>query len=143
MQLLRLHIYDEETLQFSDAKISTTIVVFKKKKPSTSSKVFVTYGTSIDNPYFSKELSINDLKDGIKNWRNIIFSAEKSVHNSTIIDSGVKFSSIFEIKRGIATGANSFFVMKRNDAKKHGIPEFALKPILPKARYLKSLIIES
>lgn len=62
---------------------------------------------------------------------------------SPISTGKIKFEDIFEIKRGLATGANSFFVMERSEAKIKCIPDIAIKPLLPKARYLKSLIINS
>lgn len=54
----------------------------------------------------------------------------------------VTFNDLFEIKRGVATGANSYFVMTREKATRLQIPDIALKPLIPKARYLKSLVIE-
>jgi len=49
---------------------------------------------------------------------------------------------VFTIKRGIATGANSFFVLPRAHARALGIPESALRPILPSPRNLPDSVIE-
>jgi hypothetical protein len=46
------------------------------------------------------------------------------------------------VRRGIATGANDFFVMNRIDAKELGIPDSVLRPVLPKARTLKTDVVE-
>lgn len=140
VQLVRLHVYNEEKLQFNDTMISTTIVVFKKSPPVSSQKVVVTYGDSISKPQFSKELDLEYLSSEINNWRSIIVN---SAVNEPQLSLDIKFSSLFDIKRGLATGANSFFVIERNLAKEYGIPDFALKPILPKARYLQSLVINA
>ena len=56
------------------------------------------------------------LIDEIDNWRNI---KTKDKIRSTDKES-IKFSNLFDIKRGLATGANSFFVMQRSVAKKLG-----------------------
>lgn len=140
VQLVRLHVYDEEKLQFDDTMISTTIVVFKKVPPVDGSKVVVTYGDSISEPQFSKTFDLGYLSKEIKNWRSIIVNPQD---NESHLSLDIRFSSLFDIKRGLATGANSFFVLERNKAKEYGIPDMALKPILPKARYLQSLVISA
>lgn len=140
VQLVRLHVYDEEKLQFDDTKISTTIVVFKKASPVESQTVVVTYGDSISEPQFSKTFDLGYLGKEIKNWRSIIVNSQD---NKSQLSLDIRFSSLFDIKRGLATGANSFFVLERNKAKEYGIPDMALKPILPKARYLRSLVINT
>ena len=140
VQLMRLHIYDEEKLQFDNTMISTTIVVFKKASPVESQKVSVTYGDSISEPKFSSVFNLGDFRKEIINWRSLIVHSKG---NESKLSLNIKFSSLFDIKRGLATGANSFFVIERKEAKEHGIPDIALKPILPKARYLKSLVISA
>lgn len=140
VQLVRLHIYDEEKLQFDDTMISTTIIVFKKVPPVKSQKVVVTYGDSINEPQFSKIFDLDCLNKEIDNWRNLIVNSKKNTPHPSL---DIRFSALFDIKRGLATGANSFFVIERNKAKEYGIPDVALKPILPKARYLQSLVIRS
>ena len=137
VQLIRLHIYDEEKLQFDNTMISTTIVVFRKTSPVESQNIVVTYGGSISEPEFSKTFDLEYLSKNINSWRGVINSKESE--SQSPLD--MSFSSLFDIKRGLATGANSFFVLEREKAKEYGIPDIALKPILPKARNLKSLII--
>jgi adenine-specific DNA-methyltransferase len=43
----------------------------------------------------------------------------------------------FRIQRGIATGANKFFIMTREQAATRGIPTAYLRPILPGPKYLE------
>lgn len=47
------------------------------------------------------------------------------------------------IKRGLATGANAFFVLKRASAQELNLPCQFLRPILPPPRLLSESIIES
>jgi hypothetical protein len=49
----------------------------------------------------------------------------------------------FSIKRGLATGANSFFILERGQAIRNGIPAEFLRPILPSSRHLPSAVIEA
>ena len=50
---------------------------------------------------------------------------------------------LFEVRRGLATGANSFFIMTREDARNLGLPTEYLKPVLPSPRHLKTGIVTS
>ena len=130
-------------MQFDDTDISTAIVVFKKSKPSMAQKAHITYGESIDKPDFSVEIKIGSLCNEISNWRTVIFNTMANSNHKDVLKEDVLFSQLFDIKRGIATGANKFFVMERSEAEKKGIPEIALKPLLPKARFLETTIIEA
>src|SRR5262249_34974089 len=50
---------------------------------------------------------------------------------------------VFAIKRGLATGANGFFILDRQDALRKGISAELLRPILPSSRHLPNAVIES
>jgi hypothetical protein len=49
----------------------------------------------------------------------------------------VVLSDLFKIQRGLATGDNSFFILRREQAAEHHIPEEFLTPVLPSPRYLE------
>ncbi len=51
---------------------------------------------------------------------------------------GSTLADLFIIKRGLATGANDFFVLDEESIAKYQIPERFLVPILPPSRYLKT-----
>lgn len=140
VKLCKLHVYNYKGRQFEHADISTCLIVLKKSKYVTGNEVEVSYGDSALKPEIKKKVDVKYFKDNISNWSKLIFGQEKDYQCN---DSGIKFENLFDIKRGIATGANSFFVMARSKAISLGIPEFAMKPILPKARYLKTRIVES
>jgi adenine-specific DNA-methyltransferase len=53
------------------------------------------------------------------------------------------FGDLFDIKRGIATGANEFFILTREAAYRHELPQQFLRPILPSPRYLSEKIISA
>jgi hypothetical protein len=44
----------------------------------------------------------------------------------------------FSVKRGIATGNNNFFILKKEQVQTLGLPRAALRPVLPNSRYLNS-----
>src|SRR5207244_1833373 len=55
----------------------------------------------------------------------------------------LRIGDLFTVRRGIATGANAFFILERDQIAQHGIPESEVRPILPKSRELKSDIVET
>ena len=57
--------------------------------------------------------------------------------------SAATLGDFFTIKRGVATGANAFFILERAEARGRGIPEMFLKPILPGSRRLRQDVIEA
>lgn len=139
VQLLHLHVYNEEAVQFEKANIATTVVAFRNHVPNAQTAVKVTSGNSMKQPSLTAELMLEDFHESIRNWRGLIFETPEKKDIKGI--SNIKLSDLFDVKRGLATGANSFFVINREKAEEYGIPSVALKPILPKARYLRSLII--
>lgn len=48
---------------------------------------------------------------------------------------------LFCVKRGIATGANKFFILDQDTVERYQIPMQFLRPILPGPRYLKETVI--
>jgi hypothetical protein len=142
VQLISLHVYDAREVQFDEADISTAIVVFRKKICIDNYEVLVSYGNSVEKPSFSTMIEKNALLGSTDNWRKVLFSNDNTPVDSATI-SEIHFDDLFEIKRGIATGDNNFFVMGQEKAQKIGIPDLALKPLLPKSRSLKSLIVNS
>lgn len=138
VQLIKIHIYDEEIEQFDNAQVSTAIVVFRKRKSEEKGRILLSYGASMEQPISCKYIQRDTLLKSIDNWRRI--SNENEPWD--VLKNRVTFNDLFEIKRGVATGANSFFVMTREKARQLQIPDIALKPLIPKARYLKSLVIE-
>src|SRR5690606_27990614 len=74
----------------------------------------------------------------IRKWSLIGQRLHQPVHRSSgHLDSTVTLGELFDIKRGLATGANEFFIMTADEAALRGIPEIFLKPILPSPRYLR------
>lgn len=130
--LLNMFINNESFMQFENAKISTTIVVFKKDKPNKLSTVDIVKNNG-DGKIEKFKITTDMLIGNISDWRSVFHMTSKVIYKNS---SSIKFKEVFDIKRGLATGANSFFVLNRRQAEAYGIPDIALKPILPKARYL-------
>ena len=127
--LIRIHRFETEDLQFCDALVSSSVIWFRNTHPQQDYVVEFTYGGSIEQPGVTKMISTKTLKTAPK-WTTAAFSQE---HQST---SCTKLSDLFEIKRGVATGANQFFILTPEQINRFDLPQEFLTPILPSSRYL-------
>lgn len=129
--LVRVHRFDPSDLQFDGALVSTSIIWFKNTKPNQQHCIDFTAGGSVSNPTLSKEIPIDSLKKNSKWNKAIILDTQKKR-----IEPQFRLSDLFEIKRGVATGANNFFILNPEQVHKFSIPSEFLTPILPSSRYL-------
>ncbi len=144
--LLRIHRFEPKDLQFNDALVSSAVVWFRKAAPPLNHEVEFSYGGTLLAPRYSKYVSSNTLRRTAK-WTGLTLisdsrentveagvSAGKLLGNSR----NLKLADLFDIKRGLATGANNFFLLTENQIVKHQIPLKFLVPVLPGPRYLLS-----
>lgn len=135
--LLKIHTFQPEDVQFDDALVSSTVVMLKKRKPTAKQETIFSLGGTLDAPKFTNNVKQHSLNPQDK-WSKLA----KGLRKADSLDS-VKFSEIFNVKRGIATGSNSFFILSDEKAKSKNIPTQFLQPILPSSRYLTSNVIEA
>ena len=138
VQLTHVHRFRPSDVQFCDALVTSAIVVFRKAIPAANSTVRFTYGGSILEPEISEDIPIDTLKAAGK-W-TAYPRLGRPVKQAD--PKRVTLGQIFTIKRGIATGANGFFILPREKAVRLGIPAEAIRPILPSPRHLRTAIIE-
>ena len=129
--LLRVHRFAPDDLQFAGVLVSTSIIWLRNTRPIHDYFVEFTYGGSISRPISSETISSIALK-AISKWNITSISSTQRI----VSYSGVKLSDLFEIRRGVATGANNFFILTPEQINKLCIPSEFLTPILPSPRYL-------
>ena len=134
VRLLRVHQFDAADVQFSDALVSSCVVLFSNLPPNGENVAF-TYGPSVENPMKKKDVDVAFLSQSAK-WASPNDVQEEKTE-------GLKLGDFFDIRRGIATGDNEFFVLTESEASERKIPRDFLRPILPSPRYLKVDHIES
>ena len=130
VELLRIHRFRPDDLQFADALVSSCVVVFRNRKPQRSGAVEFSTGGSVCSPAVSRRIPTSALRPDRK-WIPL-FSGEESVDGV-----GSTLGDFFTVKRGIATGDNSFFILDEEKATRCGIPRRFLRPILPGPRHVK------
>lgn len=130
--LLRVHRFDPKEVQFGDALVSSAVVIFSNSLPSIQTQVEFTFGGTLRKPRNSCSKAIGELRK-IKKWANL----EKTTSNKESLAT-VTLGDLFIIKRGLATGCNSFFILTIDQVRKLNLPWEFLKPILPRPKELES-----
>ena len=127
--LTHIHRYDPDDVQFGDALVSSTIVWFRKQEPPQGHKVQFTYGGSLLNPDVERHIAVDTLRHDSK-WTRYPAQASKPKQDTPVI------SDFFDVKRGLATGSNKFFILSISEIERRGLPVMEFRPILPSPRYV-------
>jgi hypothetical protein len=133
--LLRIHRFDPSDVQFADALVSSAVVIFKKVPPDAQSRVELTFGGRISAPASVESVAVGELSTFHK-W------ATHRPARQAVPEPQLLLGDLFTIRRGIATGANDFFIMSRQQAQALDLPAEHLRPILPSPRNLKTTVVE-
>ena len=134
VDLLRIHRFDPDEVQFEDALVSSAVVWFRNRRPTLDSAPEFTLGGSLAEPHLRRRLPRQELRQESKWTRFPVAEAASGVDGATLRD-------FFVVKRGIATGANRFFILDRSKASELSIPQRFLRPVLPSPRYVKGEVI--
>jgi hypothetical protein len=134
--LLHLHQFDSADAQFDDALVSSAVVWIRNEPPPLDHEVLLTHGGSLLTPKRTRRMSLAALRARPR-WNHLLDPAPAPPAPGT-----VALSDLVTIRRGIATGANSFFVMTREEASERGLPPEVLRPVLPSPRHLTETVIE-
>jgi adenine-specific DNA-methyltransferase len=129
--LLRIHRFDPSEVQFSDALVSSAMVWLRNRKPGRGHRIEFTYGGSFGRPSSRALVPACQLESAAK-WSGI---GKRGAVGPPV---AATLGEYFRVKRGIATGANAFFIMTAEQAAERGIPRQCLRPILPGARRLQA-----
>ena len=136
VSLLRIHRFDPKESQFDDALVSSAVVWFKKSPPPVDHSVEFTFGGTLESPHLTRSVSSSELLRASK-WTRLANG------HATNDNSGIKLGDLFNVKRGLATGANELFIVTPEEIRKHNLPSKFLIPILPSPRYLPQDVIHA
>jgi adenine-specific DNA-methyltransferase len=136
VKLLHIHRYCPSDVQFCDALVTSAIIVLEKSPAPNHHQVRFSFGGPITDPASSKMIAVSALRQA-KKWTGLSNGSTISTEQSHTL------GDFFSVKRGLATGANGFFILDRDEAIRKGIPSEYLRPILPSSRHLGDAVIES
>jgi hypothetical protein len=134
--LLHIHRFCPTDVQFTDALVSSAVVVFRKLPPPQDHPARFSFGGPIEHPQKEATVPVETLRSSRK-WTQFPGGAAASGTGELTL------GDIFSIKRGLATGANSFFILTEVNAQHLDLPQRFLKPILPGPRYLTRDVVEA
>ena len=127
--LLHIHRFDPNDVQFADALVSSAVVWFRNVPPPNDHTVTFTFGGTLRAPNLSRTVSVKALAHEPKWTRFPAADIRSRLTTPTLSD-------FFHVKRGVATGDNSYFILAEEDIKTRGLPMEVFCPILPSPRYL-------
>ena len=128
--LLRIHRADPNDVQFDDALVSSAVVVLQNRPPPAEHLVRFSFGGTLERPALERAVALGALTEQPK-WTRYPREAD-----APTIDEGTPLGELFQIKRGIATGGNDFFVLDDARVAALGLSVEHLTPILPPPRRL-------
>ena len=129
VSLLHIHRFDPVDVQFADALVSSTVVWFLNQAPRVGHEVRFTYGGTLERPRLERFVPVDTLRRDPK-WTHY------PMRKSHAPAEGPVLGDFFEIKRGLVTGNNSYFILSAENIARRGLPMEAFKPILPSPRYV-------
>ena len=127
--LLQIHRFDPSDVQFADALVSSAVVWFRNAKPPKDHEVLFSYGGTLAAPAIQRHVPAAVLLLEPKWTRYPMADSAAARGHITIGD-------LFDVKRGLATGDNAFFIMTPALIEERGLPFECFKPVLPSTRYL-------
>lgn len=136
VELIRVHRFDPNDLQFADALVSSAVVWFRKRCPSVGHTVEFTFGGTHISPAHTRIVPASALHSESK-WTRFPLGDVRKANN------GLRLDDFFKIQRGLATGDNQFFIMTRDQINLRKLPQEFFKPILPSPRYVPMDEIEA
>jgi hypothetical protein len=134
--LLHIHRFCPTDVQFTDALVSSAVVVFRKLLPPSGHSARFSFGGPIEHPQKEAMVPVETLRWSHK-WTQFPGGQVTSTQGELTL------GDLFSIKRGLATGANSFFVLTEEHACELDLPQQFLKPIMPGPRHLTGDVIEA
>ncbi|MCG3150559.1 MAG: hypothetical protein PCFJNLEI_04045 [Verrucomicrobiae bacterium] len=131
-----IHRFDPKDLQFDGVLAASCIVLFTNTVPNPQHSTRYSIGGGLSTPLESRRVSISDLRSLAK-WPETMAQFDVGPKPALTL------SDFFSIQRGIATGANDFFILTLGLAKKHHFPRTSYRPILPSPRFLNTNIVNT
>ncbi len=136
VSLGRIHRFDASDLQFDDALVASTVVWFKNELPTAKHTVRFSWGEDLLSPSGERVVSHSELHSNTR-WSQITKPNFVTTHQAH----DIQLQDLFSIKRGIATGANDYFILNQDRVNELQLPREVLRPVLPSPRHLKSEIV--
>lgn len=134
--LLRFHYFDADNNIFDDAMVTTSVIWVRNQPSPINHSVIITKGDLL-TPSSSISIPATTMC-GSPKWNNFFFSP--IINNNNLNTRTKKIGQFFNVKRGIATGNNNYFVNSLKFWKQSGISHNFLQPLIPPPKNLNNNI---
>lgn len=134
--LLQVHRFDPNDVQFTDALVSSAVVWLRNTTPPAGHEVTFTFGGSLQAPRVIRKVSIQALANEAK-WTRFPVSDVRETSGAP------RVSDFFRIKRGLATGDNTYFILPASEIEARDLPVSLFKPILPSPRHVPEDVVQA
>ncbi len=136
--LYRVHRFDPDDVQFADALVSSVVVALANRVPPIGHTVALTTGGRLTAPQSVRSVPLAALAPK-KKWGPLFTPrADRAVAINRLI-----VGDLFSVRRGLATGANDYFILPRSEARRLALPRRFLRPILPSPRHVPGSVVEA
>ena len=129
--LLRLHRFDAGDVQFGDALVTSAVLWWRHRPPEPEHRPLFTHGGGIANPRCGEVVPLERLRAAPR-WSAAALASSGRRQGGTVATLG----DLFEVRRGLATGDNRFFILDEAEIARRGLPFECFTPILPGPRAL-------
>lgn len=136
VSLLRIHRFDPSDPLFEDAQVTSTVVVFRNRPPDDAHRAAFSQGGTLGAPFEEEAVTVSQL-DPAQKW------GQQRPQASADHAEGPALRDFFDVRRGIATGANAFFIRPRSELANQGVEAAHQTPVLPSPRKLASNVIRA
>lgn len=135
--LERIHLFDPQDAQFEDAIVTSCVVTYRNRPAPRGHHARLTFGGDVGEPHSERLVPVSELRVQPK-WSRLFPQVKHQVALSA-----TSLGDYFDVRRGIATGGNSFFIRARREFTDLGIDDEYLTPVLPSPRNLKATRVET
>jgi len=136
--LERVHSYSTEERVFDNARVAPSVVIFRNISPHRATTALISAGGFLDAPKRAVALPTEQLRNS-PTWSALALFLPRPTNRQM----SVSLDDLFEIRRGIATGGNGFFVLSEQQVQTLGAPRRWIRPLLPKSRFLQGSIVRA
>jgi SAM-dependent methyltransferase len=124
-RLVELQLFDARL--FPDAQVDAVCLIVGPRRPST--QPFNAGSVKSTSRAADETMDIDRSGSVPNNWRGLFIRGEKSQ-----VSEGLLLSQFASIRRGVATGSNSFFALSTDDVEKWGLPREFLHTYVRRTR---------
>jgi hypothetical protein len=136
--LLSIHRFEPSEPRFPEALVTSIVVLYRKAPPSRTDRAVLACGGTLTAPKEQQLVAPADLDPETK-WGPLWAPRTRRVRAPT---GHGTLGDLFTVRRGLATGANDYFILDRAEARRHGLPARFLRPVLPGPRHVAGDVIE-